>query len=112
MKQEPVAWITTLEKPKDGFITAYAVNDEPFNIPLYTAPKELSDDEINREIRKAFYGSHFNDPDILELFQEDSGFHTEAVLFEYETTSNCEGIECRADLMGLIRAILKKSSEK
>jgi hypothetical protein len=47
MKQEPIAWIQTWEGLEGGF--KHTVNFERIgdnDIPLYAAPRELSDDEI------------------------------------------------------------------
>ena len=41
MKQEPVAWMD-----KNGVPSS--VQSELYNIPLYTAPRELSDEEIEQ----------------------------------------------------------------
>jgi hypothetical protein len=42
MKQEPVAWITQYELD-NGFGVKHSEDE----IPLYTAPRELSDEEID-----------------------------------------------------------------
>jgi hypothetical protein len=43
MKQEPVAWIDYLEDSN-----LYDLNVSGRGVPLYTAPRELSDEEINK----------------------------------------------------------------
>ena len=44
MKQEPVAWMNN----KGDIILPASQANKDYNIPLYTAPRELSDDEINK----------------------------------------------------------------
>ena len=47
-KQEPVAWINPKELDMDVSTTVTKNKQFDSDIPLYTAPRELSDEELNK----------------------------------------------------------------
>lgn len=88
MKQEPVAWISKYSL-KDiantwELTSLSPIKDDYFDTPLYTAPKQLSADDIHH-IAKQF----------LETYETE-----EQIIVAIE------------DWYGFARAILKKASEK
>ena len=97
MKQEPVAYEGIIcwygEKPNGALIYAeskyekYILEDKGFEMkPLYTAPKELSDEEIWEELRLV----------------KHTWITTTETWYEFE----------KKELTKAVRAILKKASEK
>jgi hypothetical protein len=86
MKQEPVAWMTedSVEGQHGVTFDKSLAEQYGFDIPLYTAPRELSDEEIDE------VASNFS-----ELYESEARVYA--------------AIE---DAHGFARAILKKASEK
>jgi hypothetical protein len=109
MKQQPVAWITKSCKCYSTPLVAEAYNNKEELIPVYTAPRELSDELFNAKIEILrlqdevhWLTNHplreLSDEEIHEIYIKHSTYDNEKALF--------------VDVYGFARAILKKASEK